>query len=132
MNSILSRKSIPSKSIIIAVIDSISANHNRKSTNYNNYLMSLHYKISQFSVAISVGNIKETFADGFTDGSCVPKKKVSRLKYTDRFIPSVIVWLTDGTHTVGKVVGECLKYRSKISVCTFVGHYGRYCQILTD
>jgi hypothetical protein len=91
MNSILSRKSIPSKSIIIAVIDSISANHNRKSTNYNNYLISLHYKISQFSVAISVGNIKETFADGFTDGSCVPKKKVSRLKYTDRFIPSVIV-----------------------------------------
>ena len=48
MNSILSRKSIPSKSIIIAVIDSISANHNRKSTNYNNYPMSLHYKISQF------------------------------------------------------------------------------------
>jgi hypothetical protein len=25
-----------------------------------------------------------------------PKKKVSRLKYTDRFIPSVIVWHTDG------------------------------------
>jgi hypothetical protein len=23
-------------------------------------------------------------------------------------------------HTVGKVVGECLKYRPKISVCTFV------------
>ena len=35
-------------------------------------------------------------------------------------------------HTVGKVVGECLKYRLKISVCTFVGHCGRHCQIPTD
>jgi hypothetical protein len=34
---------------------------------------------------------KKTFADGFTDGNCTPKKKISRLKYTDGFIPSVIV-----------------------------------------
>ena len=38
---------------------------------------------------------KKTFADGFTDGNCAPKKKVSRLIYTDGFIPSVIVWHTD-------------------------------------
>ena len=31
------------------------------------------------SVAISVGNTKKTF----TDGPCAPKKKVSRLEYTD-------------------------------------------------
>jgi hypothetical protein len=35
-------------------------------------------------------------------------------------------------HIIGKVVGECLKYRSKISVCTFISHCGRYCQIPTD
>lgn len=35
------------------------------------------------SVAISVGNTKKTFTDGFTDGSCALKKKVSRLEYTD-------------------------------------------------
>jgi hypothetical protein len=33
-------------------------------------------------VAISVGK-KKPFADGFTDGICAPKKKDSRLKYTD-------------------------------------------------
>ena len=35
------------------------------------------------SVAISVGNTKKTFTDGFTDGLCAPKKKVSRLEYID-------------------------------------------------
>ena len=37
------------------------------------------------SVAISVGKTRKPFADGFTDGICVPKKKDSRLKYTDGF-----------------------------------------------
>jgi hypothetical protein len=37
------------------------------------------------SVAISVGKTKKPFADGFADGICAPKKKDSRLKYTDRF-----------------------------------------------
>jgi hypothetical protein len=32
-----------------------------------------------------VGKTKKTFADGFTDGHYAPKKKVSRLKYTDGF-----------------------------------------------
>jgi hypothetical protein len=38
------------------------------------------------SVAISVGKTKKPFADGFTDGICTPKKKDSRLKYTDGFL----------------------------------------------
>jgi hypothetical protein len=38
------------------------------------------------SIAISVGKTKEPFADGFTDGICAPKKKDSRLKYTDSFL----------------------------------------------
>jgi hypothetical protein len=38
------------------------------------------------SVAISVGKTKKPFADGFTDGICAPKKKDSRLKYTDGFL----------------------------------------------
>jgi hypothetical protein len=37
------------------------------------------------SIARSVGKTKKPFADGFTDGICAPKKKDSRLKYTDRF-----------------------------------------------
>ena len=37
------------------------------------------------SVGISVGKTKKTFTDGFTDGTCAPKKKDSRLKYTDGF-----------------------------------------------
>jgi len=35
-------------------------------------------------------------------------------------------------HTVGKIIGECLEYRSKISVFTFVDHCGRYCQMPMD
>jgi hypothetical protein len=38
------------------------------------------------SIAISVGNTKKPFADGFTDGIFAPKKKVSHLKYTDGFL----------------------------------------------
>ena len=37
------------------------------------------------SVGISVGKTKKPFTDGFTDGTCAPKKKDSRLKYTDGF-----------------------------------------------
>ena len=44
------------------------------------------------------------------------KKKVSRLKYNDRFI-TIHRW----TVTVGKWVGEMLKYRLNISVCKFIG-----------
>jgi hypothetical protein len=38
------------------------------------------------SVAISVAKTKKPFADGFTDGICEQKKKVSRLKYTYGFL----------------------------------------------
>jgi hypothetical protein len=37
-------------------------------------------------VAISVGKTKKPFADGFIDGICAPRKKDSRLKYTDKFV----------------------------------------------
>jgi len=47
---------------------------------------------------------KKTFADGFTDRNCV-QKKFSRLKYTDGFIPSVIVWYTDGYISSVKLSG---------------------------
>jgi hypothetical protein len=38
------------------------------------------------SVGILVGKTKKSFPDGFTNGICVPKKKDSRLKYTDGFL----------------------------------------------
>jgi len=38
------------------------------------------------SIAISVRKTKKPFADGFIDRICTPKKKDSRLKYTDGFL----------------------------------------------
>jgi hypothetical protein len=52
------------------------------------------------SVAISVGKTKKPFADGFTEGIRAPKKKVSRLKYTDGFCS----------------VGDIVLYRRYVSV----------------
>jgi hypothetical protein len=34
--------------------------------------------------------------------------------------------------TVGKYVGECMKYRQHMSVCKFVGNGGSYCYMPTD
>jgi hypothetical protein len=50
------------------------------------------------------------------------KKNVSRLKYTEGFssIGDIVIYWR--IHTVGKVVGECLKYRPNISVCKFIGN----------
>ena len=43
------------------------------------------------SVGISVGKTKKIFTDGFTDGTCAPKKKRFPLEtYRWIFIPSVI------------------------------------------
>jgi hypothetical protein len=50
------------------------------------------------------------------------QKKVSRLKYTDRFSSVGDIVIYRRIHTVGKVVGECLKYRPNISVCKFIGN----------
>jgi hypothetical protein len=61
------------------------------------------------SVAISVGNTKKSFADGFTDG-IFAKKIVSRLKYIDGFSSVGDIVIDRRIHTVGKVIGECLKY----------------------
>jgi hypothetical protein len=82
-------------------------------------------------IAISVGNTKKSFADGFTDGICV-QKKVSRLKYTDGFYSVDDIVIYRRLLTISKVVGECLKYRPNISVYKFVGNCGNYCQMPTD
>jgi hypothetical protein len=47
---------------------------------------------------ISVGKTKKSFADGFTDGICAPKKIFSLEIYRRIFIPSVKLWLTDGNY----------------------------------
>ena len=53
------------------------------------------------SVALSVGKTKKPFADGFTNEICAPKKKRFPLEiYRRIFIPSVILWLTDGKYTL--------------------------------
>jgi hypothetical protein len=36
------------------------------------------------------------------------------------------------TRTVGKSVGEWMKYRQNMSVCKFVGNCGSYCYMPTD
>jgi len=58
---------------------------------------------------------------------------------TDRIYPSVnssvIVAATvecGKIQSVSKAVGECMKYRSNISVCTFIGNCDNYCRMLTD
>jgi hypothetical protein len=50
------------------------------------------------SIAISVGNTKKPFADGFTDGIWAQKKEFPAWNIPTNFIPSVIAWFTDG-HT---------------------------------
>ena len=79
------------------------------------------------SVGISVGKTKKPFPDGFTDGICAQKKKDSRLKYTDGFL--FRWWYCNYRRkiSVGNNVGECMKYRSNLSVCKFVGIGGSYC-----
>ena len=69
------------------------------------------------SVAISVGNKKNTFTDGFTDGPCAPKKKSFPLGIY--YIPSVLCKYRRTT-SVGKSVGD-ISYRPNKSVCKFVG-----------
>jgi hypothetical protein len=78
------------------------------------------------SVAILVGNTKKPFTDGFTDG-IYESKKVSRLKYTDRFYSVSDIVIYRQLRTVVKFVGECLKYRPNISV----GNCASYCQMPT-
>jgi hypothetical protein len=63
------------------------------------------------SVAISVGKTKKPFADGFTDGICAQKKKRdSRLKYTDGFLVCRYIVIDRRKLSIGKSVGECMKY----------------------
>jgi hypothetical protein len=55
------------------------------------------------------------------------KKKDSRLKYTDGFLVLRDIVIDRWKLTVGKFVGECMKYRQNMSVCKFVGNCGSYC-----
>ena len=85
------------------------------------------------SVATLVGK-KKTIANSFTDENCAPKKKISRLKYIDGLIPSVIVAYPVNifqlsvkcrrTIALGNFIGECVKYQQNISVCKFVDDCG--------
>jgi len=60
------------------------------------------------------------------------KKKDSRLKYTDGFL--FRRWHCNYRRkiSVGKSVGECMKYRPNMSVYKFIGTGGSYCQMPTD
>jgi hypothetical protein len=60
------------------------------------------------------------------------KKKVSRLKYTDGFYFVGDIVIYQRPRTIGKYVGEFLKYRPNKSVCKFVGICGSYYQMPTD
>jgi len=60
------------------------------------------------------------------------KKKDSRLKYTDGFLFRRYIVIDRRTITVGKSVGESMKYRQHMSVCTFVGNCGSYYYMPTD
>jgi len=55
------------------------------------------------------------------------KKQDSRLKYTDRFLVRRDIVNDRRKITVGKSVGECMKYRQNMSVCKLVGNCGSYC-----
>ena len=80
------------------------------------------------SIAISVGKTKKPFANGFTDRICAPKKKDSRLKYTDGFLGRRYIVIYRRTITVGKSVGECVKYRQNMFVGKSVGECVKYRQ----
>ena len=66
---------------------------------------------------------KKSFADGFTNDICEPKKSFSLEIYRRIFIPSVISWFTDG-YLPSVTVSECMKYRPNIYVYEFVGKCG--------
>jgi len=55
------------------------------------------------------------------------KKKDSRLKYTDGFLVRRDIVIDRRKLSVGKSVGECMKYRQNMSICKFVSDYGSYC-----
>ena len=95
-------------------------------------LLTFLSSVMSHSVAISVSNTKKkTFANSFTDRICMSKKIFSLEIYRQIYLvgDSVTYWQI---YIVGKVVGECLKYRPKISVYKFIGLCGRYCQIPMD
>jgi hypothetical protein len=80
------------------------------------------------SIAISVG--KKNICRWFYRQKLCAKKKISRLKYTDGLILSVIGQCRQ-TNSLGNFVGECVKYRQKIYVYTFIGDCGSYCEMPT-
>ena len=81
------------------------------------YLLS----VISHSVAIAVGNKKNTFTDGFTDGPARQKKKFPAWNIPTEYVPSVLCKYRR-TKSVGKSVGD-ISYRPNISVCKFVGKF---------
>jgi len=75
---------------------------------------------------------KKTICRWFYRQNLRAKKKVSCLKYTDGFYSVGDIVIYRRLRTVGKFVGECLKYWPNISVCKFVDNCGSYCQMSTD
>jgi hypothetical protein len=49
------------------------------------------------------------------------------LKYTDGFLVRRDIVIDRRKLSVGKSVGECMKYRQNMSICKFVSDYGSYC-----
>jgi hypothetical protein len=84
------------------------------------------------SIATSVGKKKHVPMVLHTE--IARQKNISRLKYTNRLSPSMIVAYPVNifqlpvkcrrTIVLGNVVGECVKYRQNIFVCKFVGDCG--------
>ena len=97
------------------------------------------------SVAISVGNTKKTFTDGFTDRPCAPKKKsfplgiyrrnIFRRCYenTDGLDPSAKVSVIFYTDWIFSSVNSSINlYRRIMSVGEYVGNGGRHCPMPTE
>jgi hypothetical protein len=98
---------------------------------------------------ISVGKIKKTFADGFIDEICAPKKKIQLEICREFFIPSVIFWFTNGyvplvnllvsvwnTHRIYPSVNSLVNMVATVK-CRWINSVGKvfgecYCQIPTD
>jgi len=112
-------------------------------TQKNHLLMVLQTEFACQKKKFPAWNIPTDFIPSviswLTDGY-VPSVNLSVSVWnTDRIYPSVnssvIVAATvecRRIHSVGKAVGECMKYWPNISVCKCVGECGSYCQMPTD
>jgi hypothetical protein len=75
---------------------------------------------------------KKTICRWFYRQNLPAKKKFPTWNIPTDFYSVGDIGIYRRLRTVGKAVGECLKYRPNISVCKFVGKCGHYCQMPTD